>query len=279
MNQVLSVGLHSIQRILFLSFLCQVLSAKSSFAEVVFDDGGFNVVNTAIDDFIRVSDSSSGTPTSVIFEAGANIMGDSFGDSIRVRDRSMISVFDGTFAEDVTALDSSVMEISGGQFLDDVFAFDDSLVLVSGGSIADDLTAVGNSNVIMTGGSVGEDVEVSGASIRVVGGAFATSGMGGLALGDGGEIVLVGSNFLLNGAPIGFGEITDFSGLLSGTLSDGSMFSDIPFRRNFGNPMMPGTLSVTAIPEPTAFWLMTFIAVGSTVLFRRRRASFPNRPV
>lgn len=78
-------------------FLSCFLYPPACFAELVFADGGTHIVDYLETDFIRVSDDSSGTPTSVTFQAGA-----------------------------------SGLKISGGQFLDDVFAAQDAFVTISG---------------------------------------------------------------------------------------------------------------------------------------------------
>ncbi|MEM7785820.1 MAG: PEP-CTERM sorting domain-containing protein [Planctomycetota bacterium] len=239
-------------------------------ADVVFDDGGLHFVKNLVNDFIRVSDSNLGVPTTVVFESGAIVNGTSGSDdSAFVTGRSFISIVDGIFEDDVSAYQSSILDIAGGQILDDVFASGDSFVSISGGVIADDLEAVDNSQVVMTGGTIGEDIEVSGGSIRILGGQFAASGIGRIGLGDGGLITLVGSNFSINGNSIGPGNVTEMSGFLSGTLADGSSFTNILFERNLGDPTMPGTLIIAPVPEPST--LLTMLAAVNFSLWIRRR--------
>lgn len=246
--------------------------------DVIFSDGGNHIVNSVVNDFIEVRNGTGGVPTTVTFQDGADIRGtDDFDDTVYVLQDSIVNIEAGRFVDDVSAYNRGRLNITGGQLLDDVYAANRATVFLSGGIISDDLEADDNSRIVMTGGSVGEDIESYGGTIVISGGTFAASSTSldsGLGVSRGGTIELIGSGFRLNGNAIGSGSLTEVSGLLSGTLADGSSFVDIPFTRNLlGNGNL-GSLTVTAIPEPSAILLLSIGSVTIlTVRLRRRRAS------
>lgn len=256
-----------------LGWLIAAGSSSVVHAEVLFNDGGVHVVDTRIDDFIQVRNAAGGAVTTVTFESGAFITGtDRFDDTVFVQGDSVINVIDGRFVNDVSAYQRGELNIEGGQFDDDVFATNQAIVRLSGGVIEDDLEAFGNSRIVMTGGSIGEDIEADGGTIVISGGTFATGGIvdldTGLGVSRGGSIQLIGSNFRLNGSAIGFGELTAETGLLSGVLADGSAFNDIPFTRIMRGNGSPGSLTLSAIPEPSH---CAVLALGGLIVVGRRR--------
>jgi len=246
-------------------------------ADVIFSDGGNHIVNSVVNDFIEVRNGAGGIATTVTFQAGADIRGtDNFDDTVYVLQNSVVNIEAGRFVDDVSAYNRGQLNITGGDFLDDVYAANRATVRLSGGIITDDLEADDNSLIVMTGGSVGEDVESFGGTIIISGGTFAASSTSldsGLGVSLGGTIELIGSNFRLNGNAIDSGSLTQISGLLSGTLADGSTFTDIPFTRNLlGNGNL-GALTVTAIPEPATVLLLSVCCATLLTMRLRKKDS------
>ncbi|MEO0530598.1 MAG: hypothetical protein AAF266_08480 [Planctomycetota bacterium] len=252
------------------------VSAAPAPAVLVFDNGlATNVVDSTVNDFIEVANSpgpGGGSPTTVTFNTGANVTGtDFFDDTVYVLDGSNLIFNDGQFANDVSGYDQSSITIFGGQFNDDLYVQNSARLTVSGGTIADDVEAVDNSEVFLRGGSFGEDIEVDSAKLTISGGQLATGGNGRLRVDGGGEIVIEGQSFLLDGSPIDFGPIGSITGLLSGVLLDGSVFTDIPFDRNPGGGFSTGRISLVAIPEASVVLPAMAITVTLTARNRRRR--------
>ncbi|MEM9365907.1 MAG: hypothetical protein AAGD07_07905 [Planctomycetota bacterium] len=251
-------------------------------AAIVFNDGETHVVDDLVVDFIEVRNSPGGMPTTVTFEPGAAVIRrDRFDDSVFVRGESTINIQAGRYAHDVSAYNDGRLNISAGQFNDDIYAQDQATVVISGGTIEDDVEAYDSSEILMTAGSVGEDIEVLGGSMRISGGTIAANGITnldvGLGVGDGGSIELIGSDFLLNGIPIASGEVPDLFGFLSGVLADGTPFTNVPFLRDLDFTGNLGTLTVTAVPEPSAIAFLIAGASGCWMSHRHRKRPRPGR--
>lgn len=266
---------------LLISIISACLETPVCQADVLFNDGQSHTVDGLVDDYVEVSNAAGGFVTTVTFESGASVTGtDRFDDSVFVNGDSIVNVRGGRFVDDVSAYQRSELNISGGQFLDDIFATNRAVVNLSGGVVADDLEAFGNSRVVMTGGSIGEDVEAVGGSIQISGGIFSAGGINnldaGLGVARGGSIELIGSDFRLDGHSIGFGDLMSESGFLSGILADGTAFSDIPFTRNLLDNGDLGTLTISAIPEPSSVLILT---AGALIVIerRRRRKALPRK--
>lgn len=249
---------------------------ETAVADLIYGDGGVHVVDSVVSDVVGVWDGFG--PTTVTFRDGATITGtDRFDDTLYVLDRSIVFIEGGDFADDVSAYNQAQITISGGSLGDDLFATNRARVTVTGGQIADDVEAFGASMITLAGGSFGEDVEAVGGSIVVTGGLFAQNGLANLDTGfgvaNGGSITLVGSGFLLNGQALGSSEITDVSGLLSGTLADGTSFSNIPFTRDLRGNGAIGFITITAVPEPSA---LSLIALAGLLTINRYQRGKPS---
>ncbi len=289
-------------------FLLPIAVATQANAVVIFEDGSSHVIDSEINDFVYVFDSfPAGDPTHVTFNTGTNITGsDSEDDSLYVSDFSSATINDGTFAEDVVsdgfatieifdgtlgddlqAFFLSTISVFGGSIADDVEAFgasfieifdgtigDDviatgiSLIEIFGGSITDDVEAFGGSLIEIFGGSIGEDIEAfDDGIIDISGGSLGSS----LRATNRSLIVLRGSEFSIDGTPVGPGDIAQSSGLISGTLDDGSSFSDVAFdiRRRADIRLI-----ITPVPDgaPGAIGMLSLLAVlFARSLVRRKR--------
>jgi hypothetical protein len=177
------------------------------------------------------------------------------------------------------ALESGHVTMSGGS-ASAMFALDSGQITMSIGSLSSDLGAQHNGQITMTGGTVGgqvyaynnSQVTISGGSVNgwmsVINGNIDWSGgtiSQDLRLQETGSLTIHGSNFAIDGIPIGFGTIISTLGgayesepyrRLTGSLANGNIINN-QFR--IGN-----TAEMVLISEPT--WLLLQNPNGGEVL-------------
>lgn len=316
-----------------------LLAASAAHGQVTYNNGGSHVVDSLINQYIEIADGPGSTPTTVMFNTGANITGtDGWDDTVYTLDNSKAIINDGTFVNDVSAYNSSMIEIYGGNLLDDIYTFSDATVRFHGGTLAenvdmydsstfylqggnvgedvyvdnsataylssgtinddvvayssgtvhlsgatvgDDIEVNGSGKVYITGGSINEDIEIfnsnfGGGLVDISGGQLAAGGLGNLDVGFGvgrrGLLILRGSSFLVNGIAVGSGFVLPNSGVLSGTLLDGSTFTNIPFDRVGGSNRGKIELIVTeAVTIPTPMGASMAMVGLAGIAARRRR--------
>lgn len=190
-----------------------------------------------------------------------NISGGSIGRYLHVQDSTRTNISGGSIDMYLQAYGTSEIDISGGSIqaliacdssrtsisdgtVDGLYAYDTSQVDISGGSIGQALTARGGSNVEVSGGSIG----------------------GAIQAGPGSSLMtLVGTDFAINGTPVGYGEYGTggqdwVHGALTGTLADGGSLSNEFF--------IYDGCRIALIPEPAA---LSLLALGGLAVVRRRR--------
>jgi len=261
----------------FVVMAMAVLAIPTVQAQVIFANGTTNVVDTTINDYIEVEDSFGGDPTTVTFNTGADVTGDTSDRTVSVFNTSIIVINDGTFAQDIASFDSSTVSIfggnlnddlvslndsvvnfSGGTLADDLIARNDSIINVSGGTLSDDVEAFNSSTINLLGGSYGQDIESIGGTIDISGGVIAANDpAGAIRTDEDGTILLQGLSLVINGTPFDTtGDVTDVDGSLSGTLPDVSAFSKVPCDRDpSAHGFDSGQLTLLIIPQPTSLVL------------------------
>jgi hypothetical protein len=246
---------------------------RSANAVVILDDGGSHVIDFMTDN-VEVFNKTLFEPTHVDFLPGAVVGSGIFDNSLDVFDSSSANILGGTFAQDVTAFDNATINITGGTLEGDVHAFDFSTITISGGSIADDVEADDFAFVEIFGGSFGEDIEVFfHSTIDIYGGMLGVNGVfdSGLLAEHEAIITLFGSDFFVNGSPVGFGPIVPEFGTLSGILSDGSAFT-MPFERLEDSDFIStGHILLSPVPEPASVILLILGIVAVTTRYRQRQ--------
>ncbi len=267
-------------------------AANYSQAQIVFEDGGVNVVDSILAEFIVVRDSAMGDPTTVLIQTGAEIPENNPDDdqSIIVQGSSIVEMSDGQTDGHFDVFDNAIGIFTGGIVGDEVKALGNSMIMIGTPmgmapvlDIEDDLEVLNNSFVEVYEGRVFDDIEVSGTSvlnifdgefdedveafdnaeINIFGGFFNT-GFGDPKDIEGGEIAaedsdeavnsavvnvrggtfvgalfdpdfkaegngtinIFGTDFAVDGSPVGFGQLAALSGLLTGTLEDGSKLNN-----------------------------------------------------
>ncbi|QDU35505.1 hypothetical protein KS4_35880 [Poriferisphaera corsica] len=273
--------------------LCAALTCTTStFATIVYEDGGIHTFNTTTTESIVVDNDTNAPngPTHLTIDAGAVIGDDSpqgVDTSVLAVGNSTIIINGGTIEQDVDAWDDSTITMNGGIVEDDLYSHDFATFNLTGGVVADDVNVRGDSLFSMFGGTVGEDFEAGqdstafiyggsisreivafqGASITISGGTIGISNDAFLSTDFISSITLDGSNFKIDGVAISLGDIAPTTGILSGNLADGSAF-EIDFKRievTFDGTTSTGT--ITLIPEPASFALLS---LGSLLFLSRK---------
>lgn len=166
-------------------------------------------------------------------------------------ENGQITMSDGSVNTNLSAHDSGKIQMSGGSVRSALQAIGSSQVEMSGGSVGF-LYARDNGQMEITGGSVGYVRGLGNSKIAVSGGVISSGGSG-IHISGQTKLIIDGSNFFIDGNPIGFGEITSMFGgnyldepyrRLECTLSNGD-----PFDNQF---KIGDSASITLIPKPIA---------------------------
>jgi hypothetical protein len=208
-----------------------VMAADQGFGVVDFNDGATHNINYMIRlDDVRVDYQAPGKQTTVNMLAGGSSY---FPMTTNVYNNGRLNIFDGSEVFFLYAHDNCKITMSGG-FSHSLYTYNSSQLTMSGGTVSY-LYAGGSSNVIMSGGTIKTD----------------------MVLTTNAELILDGSNFAVDGNPVGFGEITSLLGgdysnepyrALTGTLVDGDMLNS-PFR-------IGDYASIVLVPEPATLLLL-----------------------
>lgn len=239
-----------------------ILVSGQGFGWVQFKDGGVHNITTIINDDVWVDYLAPGMQTTVnILDGGSisssydlqgynesrmNITGGSVG-WLTAYDNSQATI-DGTVNHDLRTLGNSRVTLSGGMVEGWLWAGDNSQVTISGGSVMNaPLWAYSNSQITMSGGSVPQFV-----------------------MEDNVKAIIIGSNFLLDGEPVGYGY--EIKSVLGGSVNDE------PYRRITGilangdvlnTQFLIGSYgSITLIPEPAT---LSLLALGAFLAGRKRK--------
>ncbi|MEM9913493.1 MAG: PEP-CTERM sorting domain-containing protein [Planctomycetota bacterium] len=250
---------------------------------VIFEPGANITDSDSVGDTVFVTGNSSVVinggqffeDITALDDASLTINGGAIGNDVLGFSASVLTVTGCLIDDDLEVFDDSSLTFSGGTVTDNLTVEDDATGLVTGGIVGNDLEAVGNASITVLGGSIGSDIEAVGnATIDIFGGQLGTVGDfdNGIASGGDSVITLFGPEFQINGSPAAFGSISQEFGTISGTLSDGSVFS-VPFELVSEGPFFRPrigeiVLVEQAIPEPTT---LALLSLGGVTLLRRGR--------
>ena len=189
------------------------LGALSVKANVLFDDGDVHDINWALHESVIIRDDA--------FFGGSTI----------------VNLLPGGIVCSFSVWDTSIVNISGGNvyYSNSLSASDNSQVTVNNGLVEGTLSSDGNAAVIVLGGTINGDFRAFGHSqATVFGGAFGQTfyiGNSSSMLVDTSIMEFVGTDFAINGTPVGYGEFTnggtgEIHGTLTGTLANGDLIDN-----------------------------------------------------
>lgn len=240
--------------------LIVVLSFFSSplIALVQFKDGQVNNINFTVNDDVWVDFQSPGVSTTVNLLAGGNIP---LPYKLQGHNDSRLNISGGTVYGLFTYNTSQVIMSDG--YVSDLYAYDSSQITMSGGSVGP-LNTYGSSQAIMLGG-LGHVLRAHDNSQLTLSGGIIDSY---LFSTDNAELIINGSNFAIDGIPVGFGEITSILGgyvgnepsrRITGTLANGDAINN-QFQVGY-------SASINLIPEPAT---ISLLALGFLLLRRKK---------
>ena len=234
-------------------------------ATVTYNDGETHHIGEYIPNNAYVYDSPSGSPTTVIFDSGAYIY-----DGLDVHDNSQVFT-SARIGNRLRAFDDSQVTMTGGQIGNNMVAFGSSQITMLDGVIGQCLSSDGSSQFTLSGGHVYGNTVNIGLEVR---GDSQFNFSGGivdekLTAFDDGTLTIYGSDFMVDGQPVGNVELTSILGgswgdeaprHLQGTLLNGdSLANDFYIGNN---------ATIVLIPEPTTLLLL---GMGGLTLQLRRK--------
>jgi hypothetical protein len=153
---------------------------------------------------------------------------------------TLIRLLAGAETDDVVVFQNSRFEMIAGEIEDGTLSLHDhGQAELSGGRVSDDSMRIFDfSRLIITGGDIGPGFSSHGNS----------------------EVFIHGSNFQIDGVPVGYGPVPVPFGNLTGDLLDGQIQCSFAVLDNS---------SVTLVPEPAS---TIMLALGGVALILRRKA-------
>ena len=202
-------------------------------------------------------------------------------------DSSTFTMSGGVVEYGLYAQHSSTITMSGGVVQGDLEAHYFASITMSDGVVWDDLAASETSNIMMSGGNVGGNLFASDFSTITMSGGnvghdlvsryFSTVTMSGGTLGDflmayeSSTIILKGSDFMVDGVPVPYGDLAALTGTLTGTLEFGDSLNNMFFQGGYAGSVN-GTIRL--VPEPSTSLLLAF-GLMALAAGRRRRITSP----
>jgi len=201
----------------------------------ILNDGQVHTIDYTVD-FVDVFDGPDPPPpdvTTVILVDGGEVS-----DALEAFEHSEVSILGGTIGADLEVHDQCQVLISGGTIGEELQVLDDCRITITGGDLRDGIEAYGQSEITITGGLLG---------LRF----YAANDC---------RISIFGTDFAVDGSPVGYGPVSAPIGELTGTLQNGDPL--------FAMFMVQDNASVILLPEPAALLLF---ALGGLAIRRKRR--------
>jgi len=227
-------------------------------AALVFNDGGHHIIDYTVNTLVKVDQDTPGAGTRVDIIEGGLIQA-----WLDAYESSRVNIFGGRVSATVNAYGASYITVVGGEIGGPVYSRENSRLDISGGSMGAWVQSLSSSEVTISGGEIELFVEAwDNSRVTISGGTIG----GRIAAIRDGLVTLVGSNFAVNGTPVGYGDFaSDYatSGTLSGILANGDTLNN-PF-----SLVHPGA-DITFIPEPGTILLL---GLGGLGVLRKRAES------
>lgn len=251
------------------------IGSSDVLATITYDFGGEYDIDFVINDRVYVRNNASGEPTTVNL-----LLGGSVGD-LHVWDTSQINIYGGTVGNYFYADDDSRVTMSSGMITGHFEAGYNSTIDITGGTIGDfqsegySQSAISNASigallvnyrsiVTIDNVSVGQSVQAQhDTQLTIYSGVIGDD----LLTKDNSQVTIFGGTFgdifdLIeesvvtihgSGFNYGYGEITNSTGILTGTLANGDLINNRFY--------VHGNASIVLVPEPAALLLLGLGAV------------------
>jgi len=265
------------------------ITAGSAWAVVEYNDGGTHYISSVVDDEVWVDYQSPGVQTTVNLLSGGSLGG---GYHVYGHTDSRLNLAGGTVAGYLHSRDSSYVTISGayvdgyalaretghltmaaGYVYGYLLAYDSSQVEMSGGVVKDYLCAYSNSQFTISDGVAGGGLYACDWSeVTMSGGTVVLD----IRLDHNAILVLDGSDFAIDGVPVGLAEITSILRgscsdepirRLTGTLANGDMLNN--------QFQVGGDARIVLVPEPATLLLL---CSGLCLVRRFRKYRYSRQP-
>jgi hypothetical protein len=183
---------------------------------------------------------------------------------------------DGIVGHQLLAFNSSVITMSGGTVVNNLRVFDSSTITMSGGTVANTL-AWESSTVTMSGGTVrGHLLARDSSAITMSGGT-----VGGDLLAYHSSIITIsGIDFMVDGTPVPFGDLSALTGTLTGTLTNGGNLDNDFYQGGYAATytgiirlVTEPSAAVPALQRTGRFGLASALGLVGIAAVRRRRAN------
>lgn len=182
-------------------------------------------------------------------------------------DQATLLVNGGFIDGSLTAYGSPTVTLNGGHVADTIQTNGNAEVTVNGGQIDGYVGAGGNARISVHGGSMDWVQSTNAGTMVITGGSIASS----VHARDTSRIWIEGSNFAIDGAPVGLGDILQTTGVLTGLLANGDALN-VAFRQGEldTGQLTPYSGTIMLTPEPGSGLLL---GLGLAGLAARRRCT------
>lgn len=194
-----------------------------------------------------------------------------------------VDIVAGGVVGNLNAYRNATVTMTGGTVLWGLEAFENASITMTNGTVFNALAANTNSSITVSGGVVEKLYANDNATVNLLGGVIDQGMFQGLFTQTNGVIYLNGSNFQVNGHNLSEGDrLSDFgtlveerfeglvmdnyTGVISGTLTDGSVLNSHFYIYNTG--YCQGTGDIIIVPEPAT---VSLLALGGLALLRKRK--------
>jgi len=233
---------------------------QKAISDIYYNDGGAHALSTAFGEDVSLYVSNATTLT---------ILPGATARSVISYDDSNVFMTGGWLAMGVSGYGNSYFNMSGGTLSEiygnDSHFHDYAQAVINGGLVKRGIQTYGNSQLYVNGGEIRTGLlALQDSQIFIKGGTIAATDGQISSRGGNADVFIYGTGFNYD-----YGEISDLSGILTGTLLNGDSISCWFNRQDESGDMNYGTITLT--PVPSAVILGSIGLTFTGWLLRRRR--------